>query len=160
MLYVLNLMSFQNLDNISWSQSIMYFLILFSLYSNDLEADLERVWGDRDLPISCNHFEELQTVLFEVEVIINTAPLTYAYANTIETCLTPNCLLFGRHWLYCFNTASAVVRNLNVLSSSTDKINCISNHFCDGWRHEYIVNLCQTQRTSKLNMNSSTIMLR
>ena len=28
------------------------------------------------LPIFCNHFEELQTVLFEVELIINNAPST------------------------------------------------------------------------------------
>ena len=42
-----------------------------------------------------NPFEELQTVLFEVELIINNAPLRYIYPNTIETCLTPNHLLFG-----------------------------------------------------------------
>ena len=34
----------------------------------------------------CNHLEELQTVLFQVKLIINNAPLTYAYQNTIETC--------------------------------------------------------------------------
>ena len=44
----------------------------------------------------CSHFEELQTVLFEVELIINNAPLTYVYPNTIKTCVTPNHLLFGR----------------------------------------------------------------
>ena len=38
----------------------------------------------------CNHFEELQTVLFEVKLIINNTPLTYVYPNTIETCLTSN----------------------------------------------------------------------
>ena len=48
----------------------------------------------------CNHFEELQTVLFEVEMTINNAPLTYIYPNTIETCLTPNHLLLGRKLLY------------------------------------------------------------
>ena len=32
-----------------------------------------------------NHFENLQTVLFEVELIIENAPLTYVYPNTIET---------------------------------------------------------------------------
>ena len=37
----------------------------------------------------CNHFKELQTVLFEVELIINNASLIYIYPNTIETCLTP-----------------------------------------------------------------------
>ena len=44
----------------------------------------------------CNHFEELQTVLFKVEFIINIKPLTYVYPKTIET---PNHLLFGRQLL-------------------------------------------------------------
>ena len=35
-------------------------------------------------------------MLFEVEVIINNAPLIYVYSNTIETCLPPNYLLIGR----------------------------------------------------------------
>ena len=35
----------------------------------------------------CYHFEELQTVLTEVKLIINNARLTYAYPNTIKTCL-------------------------------------------------------------------------
>ena len=42
-----------------------------------------------------NHFGELQTMLSEVELIINNALLIYVYQNTIETCLTPNYLLFG-----------------------------------------------------------------
>ena len=46
--------------------------------------------------VVCNHFEQLQTMLFEVELIINNAPLIYVYPNTIETCLTPNYLFFGR----------------------------------------------------------------
>ena len=87
----------------------------------------------------CNHFEELETVLFEVELIINNVLLTYVYPNTIETCSTPNYLLFGRQLLYSSNTTSTVVRNLIVLSSTTDKINCISNHFLDRWRHEYVL---------------------
>ena len=36
----------------------------------------------------CNHFEELQTALFEVELIINNVRSTYVYRNSIETCLT------------------------------------------------------------------------
>ena len=38
----------------------------------------------------CNHFEELQTVLIEVKLIINNAPLTYVYLNNFKTCLTLN----------------------------------------------------------------------
>ena len=77
----------------------------------------------------CNHFEELQTVLFEVELIINNAPLTHGYPNTIKTCLIPNHLLFVRQLFYSSNTTSTVVRNLTVLSSTTDEINRISNNF-------------------------------
>ena len=84
-----------------------------------------------------NRFEEIQTVLFEVELIIKNAPLTYVYPNTKETCLTPNHFLFGRHLLYFSNTISTVVKNLTVLSSTTDKINHISNQFLDSWRLEF-----------------------
>ena len=47
-----------------------------------------------------NPFEEMQTVLFQAELIIDNAPLTYVYPNTFETCLAPNYLLFGRQLLY------------------------------------------------------------
>ena len=109
------------------------------------------------LPIFCNHFEELQTVLFEVELVINNAPLTYVYPNTVETCLRPTHLFFDRELLYSSNTTSTVIRNLTVNSSTTDKINRISNHFWDKLRYEYVVNLRKTQRTSKLNINSTKI---
>ena len=46
---------------------------------------------------------------------------------------------------------STVAVNLTVLST-TDKINCISNHFWNKWRHEYVVNLRETQHTPKLNI--------
>ena len=85
----------------------------------------------------CNYFEALQTVLFEVELIINNALLTYVYPNTIGTCLTPNHLLFGRKLVYFSNTTSTVVRNLTVISSTADKINRISNHYLDRWRYQY-----------------------
>ena len=75
----------------------------------------------------CNHFEELQTVLIEVKLIINNAPLTRVYPNAIKTCLTPNHLLFGRQLLYYSNKTSTAVRNLTILSSSTDKKNRITN---------------------------------
>ena len=84
-------------------------------------------------------------------MIINNAPLTYVFPNTIETSLIPNHLLFGRQLFYFFNITSTVVRNATVLSSTTD------NHFLGRWRHEYVVHLREAQRTSKLNINSLEI---
>ena len=110
----------------------------------------------------CNHFEELQTVLFEVELIISNAPLTYVFPDTIETCLTFNhstiCYLaVGRQLFYSPNTRWTAVKNLTVFSCTIDKINLISNHFWERWRNEYVVNLRETQRTSKLYVNFSKI---
>ena len=45
-----------------------------------------------------NHFEGLQTVLFEVELIINNVTLTYVSSNTIERCLTPNHLFLADNY--------------------------------------------------------------
>ena len=115
-----------------------------------LEADLECFFATTCF--FCDHFEELQTVLIKVKLIINNAPLTYVYPNTIKTYLTTNHLLFGRQLLCYCNTALTVVRNLTVLSSTTDKINRISNHFWHRWRHEYVVNLRETQQASKLKI--------
>ena len=50
--------------------------------------------------VFCNDFEELQTILFTVELIINNASLTHVYLNTIETCLTPNYLFLADS---CYN---------------------------------------------------------
>ena len=90
-----------------------------------------------------NHFEELQTVLFEVELVINNAVLTYVYPNTIATSLTPNHLLFGKQMLYSSNTTSTVVRNL----TTSVIIFWIGGD----------MNLRETQRTSKLNIDSLKI---
>ena len=73
------------------------------------EADLRGARGTRppyflQSLVFCNYFKELEIVLFRVQLIINNAPLTYVYPNTIETCLKPNLLLFGRQLLYSSNT--------------------------------------------------------
>ena len=109
------------------------------------EADLDGGVGSARPPCFCNHLEELQTVLFEVELTTNKAPVTYVYPNTNKIYLTPNHLFFGRQLLYYSNTTLTVVRNGTVLLSTTDKINRISSHFWDRWRHEHVINVCETQ---------------
>ena len=77
----------------------------------------------------------------------------------METCLTPNHLLFGRQSLHSSNTTSTVVRNLTILSSTTGKINRISNQFwiVGHMNMYYVLYLLDTQRTSKLNIKSLKI---
>ena len=54
------------------------------------------------------------------------------------------------------HTSITVVKDLTVLSSTTDKINRMTNHFLERWRQEYVVNLRETQ-TSTLNIDSLKI---
>ena len=92
-----------------------------------------REWhrGPRALSIFCNHlffcnnFEEVQTALFEVKLITNNAPSTYAYPNTIETCYTQSFVICLTVIIF-FNTSSTVLRNVTVLLSTTDKMNRFS----------------------------------
>ena len=79
-----------------------HFNSVYGLFTLTLHKRIQQ-GGVVCVPLFCNHlflfynnFEELQTVLYEVELIINNAPLTYVYPNTIGTCLTPNYLIFGR----------------------------------------------------------------
>ena len=65
--------------------------------SSPLQRRIQGVTRGHAPPLFCyhffffgSHFEELQTLLFEVELFINYASLTYVYPNTIETCLTPS----------------------------------------------------------------------
>ena len=70
--------------------------IIENNFSNDILCHQRRIYGGTwgactsfFLAIICifrNHFEEPQTVLFEVELIINNAPSIYVYPITIETC--------------------------------------------------------------------------
>ena len=71
------------------------------------------------LLVFCNHFEEIQIVLFEVKLIINNAPLIYAYPKTIKTCLTPNCLLFVRQLLLFCKKTSTLAANPRICSKFT-----------------------------------------
>ena len=66
-------------------------------------------------------------------------------------------MLFDRQLSYYSNTTLIIVRNLTVLSSATDRIHRVGNYFWDKWRHEYVINPCETQRISKANINPSKI---
>lgn len=94
-------------------------------------------------------FEEMQTVLVEVEQIINNRPLTYAYPNDIECCLTPNHLLFGRNLQYTSNDKSPI--DIQFDETSADRVTTTIQHFWERWRREYVVNLRETQKLTVQN---------
>ena len=94
-------------------------------------------------------FEEMQTVLVEVEQILNNRPLTYAYPNDLECCLTPNHLLFGRNLPYTSNDKSPI--DIQFDETYADRVTTTIQHFWERWRREHVVNLRETQKLAVKN---------
>ena len=74
-------------------------------------------------------YEQLQTILFEIDTITNNRPITYFYDVESESCLTPNHLLFGRTLLLSNpSTTDLSYPNPNPIIKPT-KLQNIVNHF-------------------------------
>ena len=72
------------------------------------------------------NYNELQTILFEVEGILHNRPLIYYSADNNETCITPNHFLF-RRVLTSFDLEKSKTLIAPVdLTSQTNKLNNIS----------------------------------
>ena len=106
------------------------------------------------------NFEELQTILLEVETILNNRPLTNYYDDDTEECLTPNHMLFGRK-LKMFNPETFEISytpiDTNIYSR---KLNNIINHFWECWRKEYLVNLREYHKVKSTKLNRPQIRLK
>ena len=99
------------------------------------------------------NYEELQTILLEVENILNNRPLTYFYDDELESCLTPNHLLFGRRLERSNHDLTPL--NSSVIQSS--KLSHIINHFWERWRLEYLSTLREYHKHKHDKHNRPTI---
>ena len=91
-------------------------------------------------------FNELQVLLYEIELVLNSRPFGFVYDNDLEEILTPNHLLLGRK-LYTSNSSiqSNVKINL-VLLKRVHHINTLLNHFWSRWPNEYVTLLREYDR--------------
>ena len=101
-------------------------------------------------------YEELQTVLCEVETILNNRQLTYYYSDNTEQCLTPNHMLFGRTIKLFDPEPIDITHDINFHSK---KISNIINHFWIPWRREYLNMLRENHKITSTNKNHPTISL-
>jgi len=103
-------------------------------------------------------YDELSTVLTEVEMIVNSRPLSYVSTEDIEEALTPSHLLVGRRTLslpdvtlhqsvneFNYNTEltpDSLSRRMNHLRKTLD-------HFWKRWQTEYLLELRECHRHYK-----------
>ena len=107
---------------------------------------LRKVLGNAKLS-----FDELSTVVTEVEATLNSRPLTYHYSEIGEEVLTPSHLLVGRR-LTPLSTGFANYSSFDDkdphsnLSKRFLYLTRTVNHFWSRWRREYIADLRETHR--------------
>ena len=110
-------------------------------------------------------FDEINTVLTEIEFTLNSRPLTYLY-DDLEEVLTPFHLLFGSR---LFSLSEGLVDNEDCEESNTNTI-CKRflylsrklTHFWNRWRREYLKDLREThsqQKKSNNEVNKGDIVL-
>ena len=98
-------------------------------------------------------FDELNTVLAEVECILNSRPLSYMSDEVDGQVLTPSHLLVGRRLLTLptgVETNSKIDESENeyVLSKRFLHLTRLLSHFWNRWRREYLTDLRETHRSS------------
>ena len=97
------------------------------------------------------NYEELLTVLVEIEGVLNSRPLTYPYEDGVSP-LTPSHLVIGRRLLSCppeneplttmnFNDVTLIKKRQTYLKT-------VLLHFWKRWQAEYLVQLREQHRPS------------
>ena len=109
----------------------------FERIVGSMKACLRKVLGNVRLT-----FDELLTVLVEVEGTLNSRPLTYDYNEVEHEVLTPSHLIFGRR-IQSMPDEIAEEPDENE-SSCSERFRYLTvklAHFWKRWRNEYLVNL-------------------
>ena len=111
-------------------------------------------------------FDELYTVLLEVEGILNSRPLTYVYDEISYEPLTPNHLIYGRRLSQLASNLEFDDDLINENATSYTKIFWYIvrkiNHFALRWKNEYLVDLREFHRskaTGKVHIHEGDVVL-
>ena len=87
---------------------------------------------------------ELQTIVLEIENILNNRPLCAVYNDTEEV-LTPNHLIFGRRLdLDNINGDQNLVNDVGPIKLKRN-LDGLLRHFWNLWRKDYLTSLSQFQ---------------
>ena len=100
-------------------------------------------------------YEELLTVLVEVECTLNARPLTYEYNEVDDEVLTPSHLIYGRR---IKSLPDEIIEPDDVVSEAhcSERFKYLStrlNHFWNRWRNEYLANLREFHRCKAQSKN-------
>ena len=95
-------------------------------------------------------YDELRTILVEIEAIINCRPLCYQYSDDVDDMLTPSHLITGRRLLSRCNSVPLDVydENEKTLKNRAMYLRTLLDHYEKRWRKEYLTELREFQRSN------------
>ena len=97
-------------------------------------------------------YDEVSTVVTEIEAIFNSRPLTYLYENELEEALTPSHLLVGRRLLSLSETPQeedddgGYGEQEDVARRRQRYLNKVLDNYWRRWKREYLVDLREYHR--------------
>eukprot|EP00112_Aurelia_sp_Birch-Aquarium-sp1_P020282 Seg5190.2 transcript_id=Seg5190.2/GoldUCD/mRNA.D3Y31 product="hypothetical protein" protein_id=Seg5190.2/GoldUCD/D3Y31 len=92
-------------------------------------------------------YDELHTVVTEIEAVLNSRPLTYLYADELEEALTPSHLIMGRRLLTLPEVSPTEEEDKDfderedVARRRERYLSKVLNHYWKRWKTEYLVDL-------------------
>ena len=95
-------------------------------------------------------YDELVTVLAEVEAVINSRPIAYVSTVDLDEALTPSHLLIGRRVLdlpdHLYPEPEDFELKSDILSKRNRYLNHLLSRFWEKWRKEYLLELRNSHR--------------
>ena len=101
-------------------------------------------------------FEELRTILVEIEVTLNNRPLTYVYDREqgVSFPLTPASLIYGRRIATTPNESQYEIVSTNKSLTRRAKYQSrVLKNFTDQWRKEYLLSIRESSRVQNNKSN-------
>ena len=105
------------------------------------------------------NYEELITVLTEVEAVINSRPLTYLYSDNVNQALTPVHLIYGKRLLTLPDSIVYPQEEEDtpeLLNKRMKYLITLQNKFCQKWQSEYLSEL-REQHKERNNKGSKSM---
>ena len=95
-------------------------------------------------------FEEMRTMLVEIESTLNNRPITYVYDDDegVSFPLTPSCLIYGRRIATDSNDSQLEIASTNQsLTQRAKHQNRVLKNFTGRWRNEYLLKLRESSKS-------------
>ena len=120
-----------------------------------IKRPLKKVLGRSTL-----NFEELRTVLVEIEGVINSRPLTYVYDDeeSVSYPLTPSDLIYGRRITSTPNAAHYEIVSTNQsLTKKSRQHRHVLQQLTNQWRREYLIGLKERSQVASKGSDNQAI---